>query len=375
VVAFLVPIPALHWVTTGALVATSAQAGTALYLGNHSGAGGLFTNRLGIRGDMHQLADQMLELTRARAGAALTPAEANRYWAGRAVGWALDSPLAFAGNVSLKALRLVDDHEYATDRQWLDDFPPAARLFPVPFALLAGLAAAGLVGLRRSWDPRWEVPLLYLAGVAAGLLLYYPSMRHRYLLVPVLALLAARGFDQVRRGRAAAIVVGAAVLAVSLVGVRDDRRAEDPYDHFNRAHAFLAAGDVAASGRFLDRALAVRWDVSFFHRLRARIAAVEGRPGEARRADIAAFLLGDDDPDLINRVAGDALERRTWRFAELVFRRAARRYPAQAAPRMNLAQVLAAQERLAEARAEYTDALERGARPRPDLERVIGWER
>lgn len=371
VLLFLVPIPALHWATSGTLVSTSAQAGTAMYLGNHAGAAGLFTNRLGIRGDMHQLADQVVELTRRRTGAELTPAEVNRYWVRQVVRWAREDPAAFVGNLALKALRLVDSHEYATDRQWLPDFPPAARLFPIPFALLAGLAAAGLVRIR---DPRWTVPLLYLAGVTAGLLLYYPSMRHRYLLLPVLVLLAARGFEMVRRPRPAAIAIGAVVLAVSVVGVRDHRRTEEPSDHFNRARLFLAQGDVASARRFVERALAVDWDVPFYHRLRAQVAAAEGRPGEARRAEIAAFLLGDDEEELVNRIARDALARGNLRFAELVFRRAAGRYPRAAAPRMNLAQVLAARGRLGEARSAYADALERGSRPRPDLERVIGLE-
>jgi len=372
VLVFLVPIPALHWATTGTLVLTSAQAGAAMYLGNHPGAAGLFTNRLGIRGDMHQLADQVVELTRRRAGAELTPAEVNRYWVRQVVGWAKEDPAAFVGNLALKGLRLVDSHEYATDRQWLADFPPAARLFPVPFALVVGLAAAGLVGLR---DPRWAVPLLYLAGVVVGLLIYYPSMRHRYLLLPVLALLAARGLEMVRRRRSAAIAVGALVVAVSLVGVRDHRRTEEPSDHFNRARLFLAEGDVASARRFVERALAVDWDVPFYHRLRAQVAAAEGRADEARRAEIAAFLLGDDEQDLINRIARDALARGNLRFAELVFRRAAGHYPHAAAPRMNLAQVLAARGRLGEARAAYDDALARGSRPRPELERVLGWSR
>lgn len=370
VLVFLVPIPALHWATTGTLVLTSAQAGAAMYLGNHPGAAGLFTNRLGIRGDMHELADQVVELTRRRAGAELTPAEVNRYWVRQVVGWAREDPAAFVGNLALKGLRLVDSHEYATDRQWLADVPPAARLFPVPFALVVGLAAAGLVGIR---DPRWAVPLLYLAGVVAGLLLYYPSMRHRYLLLPVLVLLAARGVEMLRRRRPAAAVVGLVVLAVSAVGVRDHRRTEEPSDHFNRARLFLAEGDVASARRFVERALAVDWNVPFYHRLRARVAAAEGRSAEARRSEIAAFLLGDDDQELINRVARDALARGNLRFAEVVFRRAAERYPHAAAPRMNLAQVLAADGRLGEARSAYADALARGSRPRPELERAIGW--
>lgn len=366
---FLLPIPALHLATTGSFVATSAEAGPALWMGNHPGSYGLFSNDLGVRGDMHQLASEVIRITRDRTGEELTPAEVNRYWARQVARWAVDDPAAFADNVVLKALRLVDSHEYATDLQWLDDFPSAARLFPVPFALIAALAAAGLPGILRR---RYAVELLYLAGAAGSLLIYYPSSRHRYLLLPVLALLAARGLRQLAARRPTAILLAVATLALSLIGVPDERRGKDPMADFNRARAFFAAGEPAQARRFLDRALDEQWPTPFFHLFRAELLEAAGRPAAARRARVAAFLLGASDPGLVNDLAAEALATGRWRWAEEIFRRTLRRFPDNPATQMNLAQALLAQGRTAAARHAYERAVALGSRRRPDMERLLG---
>jgi Tfp pilus assembly protein PilF len=368
VLLFLLPIPLLHWATTGSLIVTSAQSGTALYLGNHPGCHGLFTNDLGVRGDMQQMADQVIAIARAETARDLSPAEVNRYWTGRAIAWARHEPLAFANNVVLKLLRMVDTHEYATDHQWLPDFPSAARLFPVPFALIAALAAAGLPGLAE----RRTMPLLlYLAGGVASLLIYYPSSRHRYLLLPVLALLAARGVDALRRRRPTAWMLAIFVLVLSVVGVPDERRAPDPFALFNRARAFVATGELSRGRAFLDRAMAIRPDVPFFHVLEAEIEEQRGHPEAARRALVMAFLLGEDDVGVINRLGRSALERRQWHFAERVFRRAIELYPDSPASYMNLAQALLADGDPEEAARWYHEAVRRGSRRRPDMEATL----
>ena len=371
VLAFLFVIPAVHWATTGRALGGSAQSAVALYMGNHPGADGLFTNSLGLRGSIPEMAEQLEVVTENRVGRELEPHEINRYWTGEVVRWLREDPGAFFQNLVLKALRLLDNHEYATDHQWLRDFPPAARLFPVPFGLLAALAAAGLTR-AGAFSDRLAPVVIYLLTGLAGLLIFFPSARLRFALVPSLIVLAAVGLESLRRFRFRAVVACAVVLVMAAVGVRDHRRSEDAFGHFNRARAFLAEGRVDSARRFLDRALAVNWNVSFFHVLRAEILRREGRQDAAELALRVAFLLGENDAEVINRVAATALARQRWSFAETVFRRAIEVYPSAGASYMNLCQVLIAQGRLDEARTVYRRAVDLGSGRRRELEEILG---
>ncbi len=368
VLPFLVLIPSFHLYTTGSPSGGSAQASVALYLGNHPGSAGLFDNNLGVRGDMHQMAEQVINITEARTGQDFEHPEVNDYWVRQVVSWAKNEPVAFANNVVLKMLRLVDNHEYATDHQWSREFPPLAKFFPIPFALVVSLAAAGLFG---SFKRRWAVYLLYLGTGIAGLLIYYPSSRHRFVLLPVLAIFAARGVISIVKRRSLVAVVVCSVGLLSFVGVRDDRRTEDPYVLFNRAYGFLRDGNLNQAEHFLDLAMRGRSDVPFFHTLRAEIMEARGLHQDSKQSLRVAFLLGENDSGVINRVAGDALDRRQWHFAEQVFRRSLELHPESSTGWSNLAQVLLAQGRQSEALEAYNNAINRGASRRPDMERLM----
>jgi tetratricopeptide (TPR) repeat protein len=365
---FVVAMPLFQWAVTGSAMGGSAQASVALYLGNHPRAEGLFTNVLGVRGSIPEQAEQVRRVTRERVGQPLSDREISKYWRRQVVAWATREPGAFATNGLMKVFRMLDNHQYATDRQWLADFPGAARLFPVPFGILLAVTASGLAS-RRVRERELAPSVIYLAAVIAGLLIFFPSARLRFALVPAMIPVGALGIQSLWRRSPGPLVAGVVVLALAIVGVRDHRRTEDPFGHFNRAAAFLEAGETAKARTFVDRALAVRWDVPFFHTLSAAVYRDEGNPEAWYRELRVAFRLGEADVGVVNALGAEALARGHWRLAEDVFRRAAEVYGDSAVPYVNLAQALLAQGRVDEAREAYGASRALGGRRRVDLER------
>jgi 4-amino-4-deoxy-L-arabinose transferase-like glycosyltransferase len=69
----------------------------------------------------------------------------------------------------------------------------------VGYALELLLFLAGLTSLARRWDARWMLPLLLILNFMLVHLVYWSNMRMRAPLVPLIALVAARGLGQFTR--------------------------------------------------------------------------------------------------------------------------------------------------------------------------------
>jgi hypothetical protein len=69
----------------------------------------------------------------------------------------------------------------------------------VGYALELVFFLAGLATLVRRWDERWTLPLLLILNFTLVHLVYWSNMRMRAPLVPLIALIAARGLGQFTR--------------------------------------------------------------------------------------------------------------------------------------------------------------------------------
>jgi hypothetical protein len=69
----------------------------------------------------------------------------------------------------------------------------------VGYALELVFFLAGLASLARRWDDRWMLPLLLILNFTLVHLVYWSNMRMRAPLVPLIALIAARGLGQFTR--------------------------------------------------------------------------------------------------------------------------------------------------------------------------------
>ncbi len=259
----------------GGFVLTT-HAGWNLFQGNHAGATGRPVALAGMRRDAAGLlADAHAEAER-RAGGALSPAAASRFWTREAARWWRRRP-ADALRLYGRKLLLLCSRRDADDLRFLQmldagGFAVPLRAFP-GFGWLALPALAGLFAAPRAGRLR----AMTLAGMAA-LAVVFVTARYRLALAPLLLVLAALGlqgaadaFAGPRPPRRRAVGLAAAwLLAAACVlpaGPRDGRSWLDPY---HAAMYLVRAGEG-------ERALACAGE------------ALRLAPGEPA----AAFLLGN----------------------------------------------------------------------------------
>ena len=290
VVVALLPTLARNLAVSGHPVPVSANGGMTLYHGNAPGARGIGWFARGLSG---RLSEQQAEATRLAAffeGREVDAVEADRWWGRRAVRARLDDP---GGSLQLVARRLAlifSNEELSLDYAPALDVRPWRWLAPVPFALLIGLAGAGLFlcgvagsGERTVWGAA--------AACAFTPLAFYVSSRYRLPLAAVLcipagaglAALASREFAPWRRGAALAIVAAIVVLSVfSPTGGLDGT--SEAAARANRAAAWMKTGNPVRAEADLKRALEI--DPDSVPAL-ARLAAL--LEGEGRGAEVDEY--------------------------------------------------------------------------------------
>jgi tetratricopeptide (TPR) repeat protein len=286
VVLALLPTLARNLAVSGHPVPVSANGGMTLYHGNAPGARGIGWFAAGLSG---RLSEQQREATRLATffqGREMDPVEADRWWGLRAVRARLDDP---GGSLQLVARRLaliVSNEELSLDYAPVLDVRPWRWLAPLPFALLIGLAGAGVhlrgfagSGGRSVWGAA--------AACAVTPLVFYVSSRYRLPLAAVLCIpagvglagLASRGLRARRRGAALAIAAALAALSVITPTGGLDGTSEAAA-RANRAAAWMKTGHPAKAEADLKRALEIDPDsVPALNRL-ASLLDRQGRGAE-----------------------------------------------------------------------------------------------
>jgi len=217
----LLPVLVRNVVVAGEAVLTTSQAGTNLYIGNASGSNGAYVPLVSGRGDARFEAEDARRLAEGAAGGPLDAGEVSAYWRDRALN-------DMAANPPKAAMRFARKGTLALSRTELadtDDLRHAAstsivlKLGP-GFALLLGLAAAGIVVAGRSERQALRVPALLGATQWFALVLFFVSARYRLplaLALTPLAGLALASWPRVRERRAACALAFLGALLVALL--------------------------------------------------------------------------------------------------------------------------------------------------------------
>ncbi len=259
----VLPLTVRNFVVSGHAVLISSNGGITAYHGNGPGARGIFTLPQGFSGEVGRQRQEATLQARIRSGEDLDAVEADGWWGRQAVRERLASPAGSLVLLIKRCMLTLDNHEHGLDSApSLDDNPWRPLAF-VPFALLAGLAAAGLSAKGFKGSGGWQL-WAALAACAAVPVLFYVSSRYR---LPFAALLAVPagcglagilGFDgpAPRGKRWSAAAVGAVVCLVSfLVPFNDLKRAVEAQALAHRALFFMRAGDLARAENEARRAL------------------------------------------------------------------------------------------------------------------------
>lgn len=370
---FLFIIPFINFIGSGKILGTSAQAGIAFYMGNNQNSFGLFSDPIGFRGNINEMAKQVNNFVKLKTGKEMTPFKINIFWINKTFEWARKKPLAFLNNLVLKIQRTIDNWEYGLNEQWERKNPKASYLFPIPFALIISGAICGLV---LSLNLNFKNPLfLFFLSQIMVLLIFFPSSRHRFVLIPILCLWAGFFFEKffllLKKKNFYLLLIFLIILILSILGVPDERRNYDPFLQFNKSRAFLSLGDFQSANDWIDKAIKNQWDVSFFHLTKAEIYKLKGNYEKEIKEKWYAFYLGSSDVPLLNELGKWALENKKYKGAERVFLRSIKVYPKNPAGHINLSQVLYIQGEIEKARYWYLKGIELGGVPIPEFEKLL----
>lgn len=312
----VLPVGFRNLAVSGHFVPISANSGMTLYHGNGPGAQGLFGPLpAGFTGNVTLQREEATRAASIAAGRQLDPVAADAHWrrgalrARRAAGW---------GTVRLGLRRLLltlDDRETGLDYDPNLDANPWRRLAPLPFALLLGLAAAGLAAHGLRGRARWPVWAAILA-CAATPILFYVSSRYRLPMAALLAVPAAWGLTALRAARAARaatalVLVAALSWAMPLVepGLQrllggDRAAALTPYADLrkgaaleslvSRGTACWRAGKLEVAEDHARRALAMSRGSARALTLLGMVLEKRERTAEAEAAYREALAVGTD---------------------------------------------------------------------------------
>ncbi len=194
--AILLPVALRNLAVGGEFHLTTAQFGPNFYIGNHSGATGIYEplvpghgSAMFERSDATNLAQQALDRL-------LTPGEVSSFWTSQALHYITSQPgdwiklMARKLALTFHAREAADTESQIVHAEWS---PLVA--FSFAFGWLLALAVAGVALTWRSRQKLWLLcAIILLYGLSTAL--FFVFARYRFPLVPPLALLATGGMLQ-----------------------------------------------------------------------------------------------------------------------------------------------------------------------------------
>jgi tetratricopeptide (TPR) repeat protein len=223
----LLPVLAHNLYVAGDPLLLSGQGGITFYQGNNARAKGLYDVVAGFSGSPDRQPNEEKQIAERETGRTLRRSEISAHFLRKGLAFIAASPGPWLALEVRKIGYLMGDYEASTEYSiYLErDWVPWLRVAVLPFAVIAGTGAVGLIGRRRAL--RRERPgtalILYTLYAAAVPMLFYVSSRYRLPLVPALLIYGASFVDslvrQARERGAAGVMQDPAVVAALLVAL------------------------------------------------------------------------------------------------------------------------------------------------------------
>ena len=304
----LLPVMLRNWAAVGTPTLTTASGGVNFFIGNRSGASGLYDELDFVKSfDPQREAEGYRAEASKRAGRKLTLAQASRFWGLQAAEDIVSNPGRWLRLVIRKAWLTVQREELATNisLRGVAGFTPVLGALPLRWGLLFPLAAAGMFA---AWRRRPELKLLwfYAASYFAVNLIFFSSSEYRFPMILVLLPAAGCFFAElwrIIRSRDTQRLIGtAAVYVIALIVCnfpsKEIARAVKPQAvYYNMATGAVDRGMVVDAIPLYARALAV---APHFQQARLGLARVLWRIGNYDDARREFALAGVAAPDSVS---------------------------------------------------------------------------
>jgi Flp pilus assembly protein TadD len=269
-------------------VMITAHGGVNLYIGNNPDADGWFgTPRgSGLSGSQEELIASAKLVAEKSVGTTLRPSEVSDHWRDEAVSFMTRFPVTATGLMLRKVFYFLNGYE----KPMVANYHYAKQHSVVLSWLTVGLSPVmilGGLGMVLGWRDRRRLAVLYLLVLtyAAGVVLFFVSMRYRLPVVAGLLPFAGLAVDRLLRQRPSPVVLlaGAALSAVVLwPSVRDTELPGDmAHTHYYLGSVALDEGDLGAAIGHFEDALALSGDnVRYLHQYGVALYR-DGRAAEA----------------------------------------------------------------------------------------------
>ncbi|MFT5683199.1 MAG: tetratricopeptide (TPR) repeat protein [Myxococcota bacterium] len=231
--------------TAGDPVMITAHGGINLFIGNNPDASGWFKipRGTGLSGSQEALITSAKRTAEEARGESLRPSEVSDYWNEQAVGFMTRYPVTAAGLMLRKGFYFLNGYE----KPMVANYHHAKQHSVVLSWMTVGLAPVmilGGLGMVLGWRDRRRLAPLYLLVItyAAGVVLFFVSMRYRLPVVAGLLPFAGLAVERLLRARPGPPVIAAGLLLSAVVLWPSVRSAELPGD---MAHTHYYLGSVA----------------------------------------------------------------------------------------------------------------------------------
>jgi 4-amino-4-deoxy-L-arabinose transferase-like glycosyltransferase len=223
VVLLVAPVTLRNYNASGEWVLISANGGLTFAHGNNPNALGVYSTPPGLSGSIEQQREESRRVAEERTGRQMGDGEVSTFWLREGLRYIVDDPVQWLALFRSKLLLAFASDEQPLEYNVRLDTNPFRWLFPLPFAVILGLAAVRILTRDGQMGPeRAEQPLfLFLLVGAATLLGFYVSGRYRLPALPALAAVAGCGAavlaERVVRGSRSAGAPAATLVAVAAV--------------------------------------------------------------------------------------------------------------------------------------------------------------
>jgi 4-amino-4-deoxy-L-arabinose transferase-like glycosyltransferase len=299
------PVAARNYAVGREVFVTTSQSGANFFIGNNELADGTYDPLRWGHGEYPLERADAFQMAADALGHPVTPSEVSSYWTSRAWAWIRSHPgdwLKLLGRKWLlvwNAREIPDSDEPIVYQDASVALSALARVFF--FGTITPLALAGVVA---TWSDRRRLSVLYLValGISASTAVFFVCARYRYPMVPVLALFAAAGLQEIsrlvreRRLRTIALyalAVGAAALVVGWnLGAPENSRATA---YYNVAVSLERRGEASSAAQSYKTALEDSPDFEQAHVNLGGLLASHGDFEGGMAHERAALKLKPDD--------------------------------------------------------------------------------
>ncbi len=282
----LLPVGFRNLSVGGEFFLTTSQMGPNFYMGNHSGATGLYQPLRPGREDARVERADAVELAEEALGRKLTRGQVSAFWRNKAWDHIRDHPADWI-DLMLKKTRLLLHARELVDTESLEAHADHSRWLDLlgrflHFGIVGPLAVLGFWASRRDWRRLW---ILYALGAATAtsVVFFYVLARYRFPLVPLTLLFAAAGLAElIRLARvrkplallASLLLIGAVALFQNRALSIDTQPRATTY--YNLGVACFELGRDADASRYLQWTLTLLPDLAVGHVALGRVQAARG---------------------------------------------------------------------------------------------------